>query len=110
MLFVSDETLTVATTRIETMIGDTGIAVHPNDERYKHLVGKHAVHPFCNRKLLIVGDEAVDPEFGTGTPFEYFLLYSIFIFTTDSNQILIFIDVFCCMIILSNVGSKCALL
>ncbi|XP_066910854.1 valine--tRNA ligase-like [Clytia hemisphaerica] len=62
----SDEKLTVATTRIETMVGDTGIAVHPTDERYKHLVGKHALHPFCNRKLLIVGDEAVDPEFGTG--------------------------------------------
>jgi len=62
----SDEKITVATTRIETMIGDTGIAVHPTDERYKHLIGKSAVHPFCNRKLKIVGDEVVDPNFGTG--------------------------------------------
>jgi len=62
----SDEEITVATTRIETMLGDTGIAVHPNDERYKHLVGKNAVHPFCNRLLKIVGDDVVDPAFGTG--------------------------------------------
>lgn len=62
----SDEKITVATTRIETMLGDTGIAVHSNDQRYKHLVGKYAIHPFCNRKLLIVADEVVDPEFGTG--------------------------------------------
>jgi len=62
----SDEKLTVATTRIETMLGDTGIAVHPQDQRYKHLIGKYAVHPFCNRRLLIVADDAVDPEFGTG--------------------------------------------
>lgn len=62
----SDEKITVATTRIETMLGDTGIAVHPADERYKHLVGKNAVHPFCNRLLKIVGDEVVDPAFGTG--------------------------------------------
>jgi len=61
-----DTKISVATTRIETMLGDTGIAVHPTDERYKHLVGKNALHPFCNRKLLIVADEAVDPEFGTG--------------------------------------------
>eukprot|EP00794_Sanderia_malayensis_P015714 gene15714-17299_t len=62
----TDEKIVVATTRIETMLGDTGIAVHPSDARYKHLDGKFAIHPFCNRKLRIVFDEAVDPEFGTG--------------------------------------------
>lgn len=63
----SDETLEVATTRIETMLGDSGIAVHPKDERYKHLVGKNAVHPFIEgRKLPIIADEYVDMEFGTG--------------------------------------------
>ncbi|KAM4054837.1 tRNA synthetases class I (I, l, M and v) domain-containing protein [Hirsutella rhossiliensis] len=63
----SDETLEVATTRVETMLGDTGIAVHPNDSRYKHLVGKFATHPFIeDRKLPIVADEYVDMEFGTG--------------------------------------------
>ncbi|RDA83270.1 hypothetical protein CP532_0987 [Ophiocordyceps camponoti-leonardi (nom. inval.)] len=63
----SDEKLEVATTRVETMLGDTGIAVHPNDKRYKHLVGKNAIHPFIpGRKLPIVADEYVDMEFGTG--------------------------------------------
>ncbi|KAH7162730.1 tRNA synthetases class I-domain-containing protein [Dactylonectria estremocensis] len=63
----SDETVEVATTRIETMLGDTGIAVHPKDERYTHLVGKTAVHPFIEgRKLPIIADEYVDMEFGTG--------------------------------------------
>ncbi|OAQ70547.1 valyl-tRNA synthetase, mitochondrial precursor [Pochonia chlamydosporia 170] len=63
----SNETVEVATTRIETMLGDTGIAVHPNDSRYKHLVGKSAVHPFIpDRKLPIIADEYVDMEFGTG--------------------------------------------
>eukprot|EP00795_Rhopilema_esculentum_P010703 gene10703-19476_t len=62
----TDEKIIVATTRLETMLGDSGIAVHPNDERYKHLNGKFALHPFCNRKLKIVFDDAVDPEFGTG--------------------------------------------
>ena len=61
------ETIEVATTRVETMLGDTGIAVHPQDERYKHLVGKNAVHPFVEgRKLPIVADDYVDKEFGTG--------------------------------------------
>ena len=49
-----------------TMLGDTAIAVHPNDERYKHLVGKKAKHPFLDRLLSIVADDYVDPEFGTG--------------------------------------------
>lgn len=63
----SDEFIEVATTRIETMLGDTGIAVHPNDERYKHLVGKTAVHPFIEGRLLpIVADDYVEAEFGTG--------------------------------------------
>ncbi|XP_040366472.1 LOW QUALITY PROTEIN: valine--tRNA ligase, mitochondrial 1-like [Rosa chinensis] len=59
--------IVVATTRIETMLGDTAIAVHPNDERYKHLHGKHAIHPFNGRRIPIISDEIlVDPEFGTG--------------------------------------------
>ncbi|KAI0503344.1 tRNA synthetases class I-domain-containing protein [Xylaria bambusicola] len=56
----------VATTRPETMLGDTGIAVHPDDKRYSHLVGKYARHPFTDRLLKIVADEYVDPELGTG--------------------------------------------
>ncbi|VAH73821.1 unnamed protein product [Triticum turgidum subsp. durum] len=57
----------VATTRIETMLGDTAIAVHPEDKRYKHLHGKHAIHPFNGRKLKIICDAVlVDPTFGTG--------------------------------------------
>lgn len=62
----SDDFIEVATTRPETMLGDTGIAVHPKDERYKHLVGKKAKHPFVDRLLPIIADEYVDPEFGTG--------------------------------------------
>lgn len=63
----SDETIEVATTRVETMLGDTGIAVHPDDERYKHLVGKNAVHPFIEGRLLpIVADTYVEKDFGTG--------------------------------------------
>lgn len=63
----SDEKITVATTRPETIFGDTAVAVHPNDPRYKHLHGKFVVHPFVNRKLPIITDaEAVDMEFGTG--------------------------------------------
>src|SRR5438132_1312744 len=56
----------VATTRIETMLGDTGVAVHPSDERYKGLVGKKVRHPFTGRELPIVADPAVDQTFGTG--------------------------------------------
>ncbi|MCX2931060.1 valine--tRNA ligase [Mycobacterium sp. CVI_P3] len=58
--------IVVATTRIETMLGDTAIAVHPDDERYRQLVGKTLPHPFLNRDIVIVADEHVDPEFGTG--------------------------------------------
>ncbi|VUC28382.1 unnamed protein product [Clonostachys rosea] len=63
----SDEKIEVATTRIETMLGDTGIAVNPKDSRYTHLVGKVALHPFIEgRKLPIIADDYVDMEFGTG--------------------------------------------
>ncbi|XP_066538850.1 valine--tRNA ligase [Hoplias malabaricus] len=62
----SDEEIVVATTRIETMLGDTAVAVHPNDSRYQHLKGKVAIHPFCDRKLPIVFDDFVDMDFGTG--------------------------------------------
>jgi valyl-tRNA synthetase len=56
----------VATTRPETMLGDTAIAVHPEDERYKHLIGKKVKHPFVDRLLPIIADDYVDREFGTG--------------------------------------------
>jgi len=63
----SDIVLTVATTRPETMFGDTGVAVHPEDERYKHLIGKKVMLPLVNKEIPIVGDsELVDIEFGTG--------------------------------------------
>ncbi|XP_044258532.1 valine--tRNA ligase [Tribolium madens] len=62
----SDEIIVVATTRIETMLGDTAVAVHPEDARYKHLHGKQVIHPFCDRKLPIVLDEFVERDFGTG--------------------------------------------
>ncbi|PFH46539.1 hypothetical protein AMATHDRAFT_69603 [Amanita thiersii Skay4041] len=63
----SDEKIIVATTRPETMLGDTAIAVHPDDPRYKHLHGKFAVHPFLDRRIPIVTDSIiVDMEFGTG--------------------------------------------
>lgn len=63
----SDEKLIVATTRPETMFGDTAVAVHPKDPRYTHLHGKFVIHPFLDRKIPIITDaEAVDMEFGTG--------------------------------------------
>jgi valyl-tRNA synthetase len=63
----SDQTIEVATTRPETMLGDTGIAVHPQDDRYKDFIGKTAQHPIiADRKLRIIADEYVDREFGTG--------------------------------------------
>jgi valyl-tRNA synthetase len=58
--------IVVATTRPETMLGDTGIAVHPEDERYRHLVGRHAVLPLVGRRLPIVADEHADPATGSG--------------------------------------------
>ena len=60
------EWITVATTRPETILGDVGVAVNPKDKRYQHLVGKHVLIPHVNRTGVIVADEAVDPEFGTG--------------------------------------------
>ena len=62
----TDRTLTVATTRPETMLGDTAVAVNPKDERYKDLIGKTIALPLTDREIPIVGDEYVDPEFGTG--------------------------------------------
>lgn len=58
--------LTIATTRPETLLGDTGIAVSPSDERYSHLIGKTATVPFVDRKIPIIADHHVDKEFGTG--------------------------------------------
>jgi valyl-tRNA synthetase len=60
------EFLVVATTRPETMLGDTAVAVHPEDERYKHLIGRKAILPLMNREIPIIADEMVDREFGTG--------------------------------------------
>jgi len=63
----SDEVLIVATTRPETMLGDTGVAVHPEDTRYQHLIGKHVILPLVGREIPIVADDIlVDMEFGTG--------------------------------------------
>jgi len=63
----SEEKIEVATTRVETMLGDTGIAVHPDDARYTHLVGKNAIHPFIEGRLMpIVADTYVEKDFGTG--------------------------------------------
>lgn len=62
----SDEVLVIATTRPETMLGDTGVAVNPKDERYTHLIGKRVILPLMNRSIPIVADDYVDLEFGTG--------------------------------------------
>ncbi len=61
-----DGHVTVATTRPETMLGDTGVAVHPDDHRYSHLIGRNATLPIIGRAIPIVGDEAIQPDFGTG--------------------------------------------
>ena len=58
--------LVVATTRPETMLGDTAVAVHPDDERYNHLIGQFVILPLVNRKIPIIADDYVDPEFGSG--------------------------------------------
>ncbi|MDF2570594.1 MAG: valS [Sporomusa sp.] len=63
---IDGEYVTVATTRPETILGDSGVAVHPEDARYKHLIGKHLILPMLGRRLPIVADEYVDPTFGTG--------------------------------------------
>ena len=62
----SDEYLVVATTRPETMLGDTGVAVNPDDERYTHLIGKYAILPLVGRRLKIIADPVVATDFGTG--------------------------------------------
>lgn len=62
----SDETVTIATTRPETILGDTAICINPNDERFTHLKGKKAIVPICNREIPVIEDEYVDVEFGTG--------------------------------------------
>ena len=62
----SDEYLVVATTRPETMLGDTAVAIHPNDERFQHLIGKTVTLPLVGREIPIISDDYVDPEFGTG--------------------------------------------
>ena len=62
----SDEEFIIATTRPETMLGDSGVAVNPQDERYRHLVGKHAILPLVGRRLPIVADDYVELGFGTG--------------------------------------------
>ena len=65
-LYENDESIQIATTRPETIMGDTAICVHPNDKRYKHLVGKSCLVPLVNRSIPIIADEYIDIEFGTG--------------------------------------------
>lgn len=62
----NEEVLIIATTRPETMLGDTAVAVHPRDERYRHLIGQHVLLPLVNREIPVIADEYVDVEFGTG--------------------------------------------
>ena len=62
----SDEMVEIATTRPETMLGDTAVAVHPEDERYQHLIGKKVLLPIVNKEILVVAEEYADKEFGTG--------------------------------------------
>ncbi|MCY4402125.1 MAG: valine--tRNA ligase [Candidatus Poribacteria bacterium] len=62
----TDVVLEIATTRPETMLGDTAVAVHPDDERYQHLIGEKVLLPLCDREIPIITDEFVDTEFGTG--------------------------------------------
>lgn len=66
MIEGTDDYLDVATTRPETLFGDTAVAVNPNDERYKGLIGKNVILPIVNKLIPIIGDEHADPEFGTG--------------------------------------------
>ena len=93
-----DAFISVATTRPETMLGDTAVAVHPENERLKHLIGKHAILPLVGRRIPIIGDDYADPEKGTGavkiTPAHDFNDYevgkrhrrpSISVFTTEGK-------------------------
>ena len=88
--------IVVSTTRVETMLGDTAIAVHPGDERYSHLHGKFANHPFNGRKLPIICDAIlVDPSFGTGAVkvrLDSGTLYT-FLFLNSLYGMLVFSDV-----------------
>jgi valyl-tRNA synthetase len=63
---IDNKYITIATTRPETMLGDTGIAVHPDDPRYRDLIGKHAILPIVGRKIPIIADDYADPETGSG--------------------------------------------
>jgi valyl-tRNA synthetase len=79
----SDREIVVATTRIETMLGDTAVAVNSKDPRYTDLIGKELVHPFVNRTLKVIADDTlVDMSFGTGavkiTPGHGIVIYNIF--------------------------------
>jgi valyl-tRNA synthetase len=62
----SDEFITIATTRPETILADTGVCVNPDDERYQHLIGKTAIIPIVEREVMIIADDYVDPEYGSG--------------------------------------------
>ncbi|MFX5793680.1 hypothetical protein ABTD98_21655, partial [Acinetobacter baumannii] len=62
----SDEFITIATVRPETIVGDTAICVNPNDDRYKHLHGKYAFVPLINRRIPIITDDYITMDFGTG--------------------------------------------
>ena len=81
----------VATTRPETMLGDAAVAVHPGDDRYKHLIGQHVTLPLSNRKIPIVADDYVDPEFGTGavkiTPAHDFNDYDVWTRHRDTSPL-----------------------
>lgn len=62
----SEETIEIGTNRLETMLGDSAVAVHPDDPRYTHLVGRHIRHPFLDRSIPIIADKVADPNFGSG--------------------------------------------
>ena len=66
LISISYGPITVATTRAETMLGDTAVAVHPDDERYRHLVGQEVALPLTNRRIPVIADDHVDASFGTG--------------------------------------------
>ncbi len=87
---VTDRVLTVATTRPETMLGDSAVAVHPDDERYAELAGRFCELPLTGRKIPIVADEYVDPEFGSGcvkiTPAHDFNDYQVWIRHRDKAE------------------------
>jgi len=84
--------LVVATTRPETMLGDAAVAVHPDDERYRHLIGQYVELPLTGRRIPIIVDEYVDPEFGTGcvkiTPAHDFNDYAVWQRHRDSSEIM----------------------